>query len=485
MLIIPVERSVDWRRPPWMTLGIMLSCLLVFLFYQGGDSQLIGNAIDRYLAADLDHLEAPAYETYLERKIRLEGDTGRAKQLNFVRDAIAQDDRVSLSYVMLSDVSFYQYLLENQEVIWSTEERRYWSEQRVPIQSQFISHISAIAAGVVPAELSLSDLVSYQFLHGGWAHLIGNLLILFMLGFTVEKALGPVKFLLAYLLCGALSGLIWAGFSWGSYGPLVGASGAIAGLMGMYVAIFGRQRIRFFYYLGVYFDYFRAPALALLPVWVGKEIYDHFFAGATGVAYVAHAGGLIAGAGLVWLLGKSWLQPQETFFEPEEDEQEDRFRNAYAQAMSRVSQLDFEQARLQFEALWERHPERPVLLEHLYQLAKLRPDSPAYLERARELMQVTLARHQPERMLEVWQEYQSKGQAHHALDAEDHNRVFFASLRSGDLKTAEKVFERLRSAGDELLTLEACRLLVEEFEKRQMSPKARHYRQMLESPAGP
>lgn len=479
MLIIPVERTVDWRRPPWMTLGIMLTCLLVFLFYQSGDRHRMGSAIEQYLDADLDQLEAPAYETYLERRIRLEGQTGLTARLGSVRDLIAQDQRVVLAQVLLSDAGFYHYLLENQSVIWSIEQRTYWAEHRIPIQAEYVSHLSAMAAGVVPADLSLADLISYQFLHGGWMHIIGNLLVLFMLGFTVERALGPVKFLLAYLFCGAVSGLVWTGFNWGQYLPLVGASGGIAGLMGMYVALFGRQRIRFFYFLGVYFDYFRAPALALLPVWIGKEIYDHFFAGATGVAYIAHAGGLAVGAGLVWLLGRSWLQPRETFYEPEEDEQEERFRSAYGQAMGRISALDFEQARLQFEALWQRHPERIVLLEHLYQLAKLRPDSEAYRDRARELMQATQARHQPERMLAVWQEYQGKGQPHHPLAAEDHNRVFFAGLRSGDLKTAERVFERLRAAGDLSLVEEACRLLAAEFEKRQMTPKARHYRDLL------
>ena len=66
------------------------------------------------------------------------------------------------------------------------------------------------------------------------------------------------------------------------------------------------------------------------------------------------------------------------------------------------------------------------------------------------------------------------------LDAEDHNRVLFTCLRNDDLKAAEKAFERLRSAGDQLLASEACRLLAEEFEKREMTPKARHYRQLLQ-----
>jgi len=304
---------------------------------------------------------------------------------------------------------------------------------------------------------------------------------LFLLGFTVEKALGPGRYLLAYLFCGALSGLVYTAFSVGSKMPLVGASGSISGLMGMYVAIYGLRKIRFFYFLGVYFNYFRAPALALLPVWLGKEIYDYWFAGASGIAYMAHVGGLLTGAGLVLILGKSWFQVKETFFEPEEDEQDERFTTSYAQAMGSLGRMEFALAERQFEALRQSYPDRPILLEHLYQLAKLRPDLPAYRDRAHELMSLALGSRQPERMVEIWQEYLSKGAAHEPLSAEDHNRVLFACLRNDDLKTAEKAFEQLRKSEDGVLVSEACRLLADEFEKRQMSPKARHYRQLLQA----
>ena len=148
--------------------------------------------------------------------------------------------------------------------------------------------------------------------------------------------------------------------------------------------------------------------------------------------------------------------------------------------MASLGRMEFDLAKRQFEALREHYPERPILLEHLYQLAKLRPDRPEYRDRARELMNDALGRHQPEQMVSVWQEYLGKGESYQPLSAEDHNRVLFTSLKQHDLKSAEKAFERLRGTGDQLLTSEACRLLVAEFEKRQMGPKARHYRQLLQ-----
>lgn len=481
MLIIPAENTINWKRPPWMTLGLMLTCLLVFLFYQSDDPRLMAGAVKRYLDTNLLSLEAPVYETYLQRQIQLEGQSGRVQELQAVDEAIARDEKVWLAARMLSDRGFFNYLKDNRVLIWAPAQQLAWQEQRLPIQHEYMDRLSANQLGLTPADLRPSDLITYQFLHGGWGHIIGNLVFLFLLGFTVEKALGAGRFLLAYLLCGVLSGLVFTAFSLNSPVPLVGASGSISGLMGMYVAIYGIRRIRFFYFLGVYFDYFRAPALALLPVWVAKEIYDYWFGDVTGVAYMAHAGGLLAGAALVLVLGKSWFQVRETFFEPEEDEQDERFTAAYAQAMASLGRMDFKLARPQFEALRQQYPDRPVILEHLYQLAKLRPDQPDYRDLTRALMQQTLASRQWERLVEVWQEYLSKGAGNEPLPAEDHNRVLFACLRHDDLRNAEKAFERLRSSADSTLVPEACRLLAEEFEKRQMLPKARHYRQLMPS----
>ncbi|PSF05101.1 rhomboid family intramembrane serine protease [Marinobacter fuscus] len=480
MLIIPAENAIDWKRPPWVTLGLIMACLLVFLFYQGGDDRKLEGALEQYLDSELLALEAPAYEDYLQRKIRFEDEQERALELQEFQQLREDNEALWQAITLLLDREFYQYLQQNQGLIWAPAERNAWQQQRADIEARWISKMSAYQLGLVPAELSLYTLISYQFLHGGWGHIIGNLVFLFLLGFTVEKALGPGRFLVAYLVCGALSGLVFTAFSMGSQVPLVGASGSISGLMGMYVAIYGLQRIRFFFFLGVYFNYFRAPALAVLPVWLGKEIYDYWFAGATGIAYMAHAGGLMAGAGLVGLLGKSWLQVKQEFFEPEPEQQDEQFTRAYGQAMASLGRMEFDHARRQFEALRERYPDRPVLLEHLYQLAKLRPDLQDYRVLTEQLMADAMARRQPEQMVTVWQEYLAKGEPYHPLAADTHNRVLFFSLKHHDFKVAEKAFERMRlsASGDQVH--EACRLLVAEFEKLQMEPKARQYRQLLQ-----
>ncbi|WP_339798773.1 rhomboid family intramembrane serine protease [uncultured Marinobacter sp.] len=480
MLIIPFEKTVDWKHPPWMTFCLMLVCLLVFTFYQGKDSRLMNSAVEAYLNAGLDRLEAPAYEDYLQRRIRLE-DENLHDQLAAFRQAVEQDYRLGIAVALLSDRAFYGYLQDNRDLIWTAAERQQWQTTRVAIQHNQIERISANELGLVPAEMSLYSLITYQFLHGGWGHLIGNMVFLFLLGFTVERALGPVRYLLAYLACGALSGVIYTLFTLGSTVPLVGASGSISGLMGMYVAFFGARRIRFFYFLVVYFNFFRAPALTLLPVWFAKELFDYWTSTNSGVAYLAHAGGLAAGAALVFLLRRNWMQVSETFYEPEQEEQDQQFAREYGKAMAALGRMDFQQAQQQFAGLWREHPQRPVLLEHLYQLAKLRPDQPEYRERALELLHLRLKLQQPDKAVAVWQEYMEQAEDQQPLAPVEHNRVLFAALREDDLKTAEKAFERIRRSGQQDLIHEAGRLLVDEFNKRQMGPKANEYRALLKT----
>lgn len=481
MLIVPAEKKIDWRHPPWMTFALMLTCVLVFVFYQSGDPELFEGAVKQYVEADLDRLEVPLYEDYLERKIDFEGRDDLQDLADWIRYLEEEGDRGTLASIILNDPFFYAYLLADRDILIAPGDRERWQSARERIEANYMSRLSGRESGLVPSDLNAYSLVTYQFLHGGWGHLLGNMVILFLLGFTVERALGAGRYLLAYLFTGVVAGLTYATFHWGEPVSLVGASGSIAGLMGMYVVFFGLKKIRFFYYLGFYFNYFRAPALVLLPVWLLKELYFYWADTGDGIAYMAHAGGLVAGAGLILLMGKGWFQARESFYEPEPEEQDEAFTREYAKAMDALSRMDFPLARQRFESLWHANPDRPALLEHLYHLDKLRPNQPAYRKRAVALMDQYLRLKQPDNLLETWQEYQELAELSQPLAAEEHNRVLFAALRGDDLALAEKVFKKLKASGRADLVLEAGRLLAEEFSKRQMEPKANEYRLMLKT----
>ncbi len=148
------------------------------------------------------------------------------------------------------------------------------------------------------------SVLTAMFLHGGWAHLLGNMLFLFVFGNNVEDRLGRLRFLGFYLLCGYAATYVFSLFFAGSSSPLVGASGAIAGVLGAYLVLFPRARVwsllTFFFFLPV-----RLPAWLVLGSWFVLQYLYTRGAGlteATGTAYLAHVVGFVVGALLVWRL---------------------------------------------------------------------------------------------------------------------------------------------------------------------------------------
>ncbi|MEM7769757.1 MAG: rhomboid family intramembrane serine protease [Cyanobacteria bacterium P01_E01_bin.6] len=186
-----------------------------------------------------------------------------------------------------------------------------------PILEQFIR-----TWGVVPAELTANapgewiTLFSSQFLHGGILHVGGNMLYLWVFGNNIEDKLGHARFIFFYLACGALAALSQWFFSQSSAVPLVGASGAIAGIMGAYILRFPKARILTLIPIFFYITTVRIPAYLFLGFWfVQQALYSVASLSVTtggdagGVAYWAHAGGFVFGAVLGPLLGLFDDQP--------------------------------------------------------------------------------------------------------------------------------------------------------------------------------
>jgi len=138
-------------------------------------------------------------------------------------------------------------------------------------------------------------LFTYQFLHGSWDHLLGNLLFLWIFGDNVEDAMGHRRFLVFYLLCGVLAAVVYGAFDMHSAAPLIGASGAISGVLGAYVLLHPFQRI----IVLVFILPLRLPAWFLLLVWFGFQFVAIGTMQEERVAWVAHIAGFLVGAALV------------------------------------------------------------------------------------------------------------------------------------------------------------------------------------------
>lgn len=141
-------------------------------------------------------------------------------------------------------------------------------------------------------------LFTYAFLHADWLHLLSNMLFLFIFGDNIEDALGHVKYLLFYLACAALAALAHLLAFPESFGPLIGASGAVAGVMGAYALVYPHARV-FVLAKIVWFIPLPLPAFWMLGFWFATQFFYAFVAADQGVAWWAHIGGAIAGIILV------------------------------------------------------------------------------------------------------------------------------------------------------------------------------------------
>ncbi len=164
--------------------------------------------------------------------------------------------------------------------------------------------------GLVPAWIvdgqHLSGLITHMFVHGGFMHLAGNMLFLWIFGDNLEDELGHVGFALFYLASGLGAAALQILPAPGSTAPMIGASGAIAGVMGGYLLLFPRARVDVLFVFLVFFKIFPVPAWVMLAIWFAFQLLNGATTapGGDGIAYWAHAGGFVVGLLLVlpvWL----------------------------------------------------------------------------------------------------------------------------------------------------------------------------------------
>lgn len=158
----------------------------------------------------------------------------------------------------------------------------------------------------LPGELMIvsptTTLLTSMFLHGGWMHLLGNMLYLWIFGNNVEDAMGHGRFIVFYLLCGFLAAMAQSLPNTASEIPMVGASGAIAGILGAYILIYPKAKVLVVIPLGFFLQTLRLPAMIVLGFWFLLQLINTAASSGGsggGVAFGAHLGGFVAGMALI------------------------------------------------------------------------------------------------------------------------------------------------------------------------------------------
>jgi membrane associated rhomboid family serine protease len=172
------------------------------------------------------------------------------------------------------------------------------------VPCEYANHCSAYAGTPHPFFITL---FSSMFMHAGWLHILGNMVYLFVFGDNVENSMGHLRYLVFYLICGLGASVLEIATASGSYLPGLGASGAIAGVLGAYLMLYPASRVGTLIPITFIFIPVRLPAFVLIGFWFLLQVFNGAVALASrtvalgGVAYWAHVGGFATGAVLIWL----------------------------------------------------------------------------------------------------------------------------------------------------------------------------------------
>jgi membrane associated rhomboid family serine protease len=374
MLIIPLEKSIDWRKPPFITFLLIIINSIILVYSHGYDKGIFENSLKYYVFSELPKIELPRY---LDTQANFSGTLSNKELIANIENDNANEE--VLAYILMemeNDVGFMEKLHQNRIINPQNAAYAQWQAARTKFESIASSSIAS-RYGFTPSKHKPITFLTHQFLHGGYDHLLGNMLFLFLIGFALETALGS----LLYVTCYLLSGLGAVTLYWLIYPAsdtvLVGASGAIAGLMGMYAGVFGLRKIRFFYSLLFYFDYIKAPALIMLPLWVANEIYQLYFTEGSNVAYMAHVGGLITG-GIISFAIKRYFTKKVDIHYLDESAQKDEKNKLYEHGMGLLRELKIPQSKAIFSGLHARYPEDGDILIQYYKTLKYTPEADEY-----------------------------------------------------------------------------------------------------------
>ncbi|MEO8803663.1 MAG: rhomboid family intramembrane serine protease [Rudaea sp.] len=370
---MPLHRRMTLANAPVVTLTLVLLNCFVYFFLQSSDDRVLHNALDYYQQSQLGRIEFPAYDNWLH-----DHDESREGQQRLKAMQLAPSElKVAL---IESDEKFLAALRADRIIEPASNDYADWHAKRTEFDhirdSAFTARHALRFSHVEPGRMLWA-----MFMHGGLEHLIGNMIFLLVLGLLVEGALGPWWFLGLYLTGGFGASFATVAWHWGDQGLALGASGAIAALMGAYCVIWGLRKVRVFYWFFVVFDYVRVPALVLLPFWFGWQILNLWLSGGAHVGFDAHAGGILCGAGLALALRRAGRVRDEFVEEDERQEMHEGNAQAFTQALEHIGKLEIAQARMLLERIDADEPGQLRVLLALYRCARY-GGTPAQLDAA-------------------------------------------------------------------------------------------------------
>lgn len=397
-MFIPIEKKPEWKNPPILTVILIFICVGSYFTWQNNDVEREKLAFQYYISSGLAAIEVPAYIEYIESTKATEFSSSLRILL---KKQPQQAYRAALNRLIV-DGRFLKQLDTLQIITPKHSHYKMWLHTHTEFK-RLINRIVKYRYGLKPYDYSLESLVIHNFLHDDINHLIINLLFLFMFGFVIELAIGRSAYLLVFLTSGVASAGTLIILEPNSAYWVVGASGAIAGLVGFYTLLYGTRKIRFFYTIVVYFGYVTAPALILLPVWFIYELVNQYFF-LDQVSNLSHIGGLATGA----ILGLIYKRYPQFIHQPSLENTASNldFQKKYQEAITFIAQLKFNKAHKILNELLVNQPNNINVIKQLYNLEKIHPETNQYHVFTHQLIKLACEKPNQEKLIHsVYTEY--------------------------------------------------------------------------------
>ena len=395
MYIIPLEVKPSWRNVPIVTLVVVILNLALYAWHSQYDKKIEEQALEYYSSSGLDRDEFEDLKRFLLDKTEFgytESYFKRAETDPYIKEELAM-----MAYYYRD----FSQTIRDQRFEKVADDPAYlplynaWLEKRLALDALYKKSITGRFA-YTPGNNNPVTWITSVFMHGSWGHVIGNMVFLLLFGWGLEFILGSLLYLFVYLATGAIAAVTFGAFNINSLIPLVGASGAVSGVMGAYIGYFRTRKINFFYNFAFYFGKIRAPALLVLGFYLLKELYGTFFAD-DNVAYLAHFGGFLGGAGIVYLLSliqekviakrvdsndhqaRAMQFGSEQFHEyQEEEDKRNKLKDAKLAINQSLEALDLDLAERKTFKVLEEFGHDLALWQTLYQTASIRAHAKSY-----------------------------------------------------------------------------------------------------------
>jgi len=263
-----------------------------------------------------------------------------------------------------------------------------------------------------PAHPTATSYITANFLHAGFLHIIGNMWFLWLAGFILEDTWGRIIYPIFYLLAGVAALMVHAWTNSGSYVATIGASGAVAGLMGAFLTRFPNMKIEMIWILGIFRSYrFKAAAYWLLPAWVLMEIlYGTVFGSGSGVAHWAHVGGFAFGAVVGYGVRKSGLE--QVAEQGIQEKIEWVSHPLLAEANEQLEHGKLEEAVGNLSKLLAEKPDSVEAYRMLQQIYWRRSDMPACRAALQKLVELALKAKDTDEALQAYEDFKAAGAEH-------------------------------------------------------------------------